>query len=91
MDTFLAESAKLWQKCQPKLTFLRNQGVFTLNEIQPVIEIRTEIILYWRIKFWCIWVRHPIILINRPKLIIRVPTRTGKIGSHFPVRKKSGK
>ena len=27
------------------------QGVFTRDEIQPVIEIRTDIILYWRIEF----------------------------------------
>ena len=38
--------------------------LFTSNEIQP------DIILYWRIEFWCKWVCYPFSPINRPKLII---------------------
>ena len=31
---------------------LQREGVFISNEIQPVTEIRSDIILYWRIEFW---------------------------------------
>ena len=56
--------------------------MFTRNEIQPVTEIRSDIILYSRIEFWFKWVRHPFSLINGPKLINNFVTCEHFLGVH---------
>ena len=52
-----------------QVLFQRTEGEFTRNEIQPVTEIGTDIILYWRIEFWCKWIHRPFSSINRLEII----------------------
>ena len=39
---------------------LHIEGLFTCNEIYPVSDIRTSLILYYIIEFWYKWVCHPL-------------------------------
>ena len=56
--------------------------MYPCNEIQPVTEIRSDIILYSRIEFWFKWVRHPFSLIKGPKLINNFVTCEHFLGVH---------